>query len=108
MLCLGVVDGGSKPRTSIVIGGHQLEDNMLEFDLASSKLGFSSSLLLHNTNCSHYKIFRGCSFCSNVYVPDFSFVLFAIFLFHFSYSKVVVFYLVFYPLANETVTIYVG
>ena len=54
VLCLGVVDGGSKPRTSIVIGGHQLEDNMLEFDLASSKIGFSSSLLLHNTNCSHY------------------------------------------------------
>ncbi|KAM4116102.1 hypothetical protein ACJW30_02G025500 [Castanea mollissima] len=57
VLCLGVVDGGSKPRTSIVIGGHQLEDNMLEFDLANSKLGFSSSLLLHNTNCSHYRIF---------------------------------------------------
>ena len=57
VLCLGFVDGGSKPRTSIVIGGHQLEDNMLEFDLASSKLGFSSSLLLHNTNCSHYRIF---------------------------------------------------
>ncbi|KAK7848524.1 basic 7s globulin, partial [Quercus suber] len=57
VLCLGVVDGGSKPRTSIVIGGHQLEDNMLEFDLASSKLGFSSSLLLHSTNCSHYRIF---------------------------------------------------
>ncbi|OMO85358.1 Peptidase A1 [Corchorus olitorius] len=26
----------SKIRTSIVIGGHQLEDNLLEFDLASS------------------------------------------------------------------------
>ena len=30
VLCLGVVDGGLKPRTSIVTGGHQLEDNMLE------------------------------------------------------------------------------
>ena len=79
VLCLGVVDGGSKPRTSIVIGGHQLEDNMLEFDLASSKLGFNSSLLLHNTNCSHYRIFRGCSFGLNAYVPDFSFVSCALF-----------------------------
>ena len=57
VLCLGFVDGGSRPRTSIVIGGHQLEDNLLEFDLASSKLGFSSSLLLRNTSCSHSRIF---------------------------------------------------
>ncbi|GMY27519.1 basic 7S globulin-like [Fagus crenata] len=57
VVCLGFVDGGSRPRTSIVIGGHQLEDNLLEFDLASSKLGFSSSLLLRNTSCSHSRIF---------------------------------------------------
>ena len=30
VLCLGVVDGGLKPRNSIVTGGHKLEDNMLE------------------------------------------------------------------------------
>ncbi|CAK7345494.1 unnamed protein product [Dovyalis caffra] len=29
VLCLGFVDGGAKPRTSIVIGGHQLENNLL-------------------------------------------------------------------------------
>lgn len=52
--CLGFVDGGRKPRTSVVIGGHQLEDNLLEFDLVSSKLGFSSSLLLHKARCSHF------------------------------------------------------
>ncbi|XWS53957.1 hypothetical protein CRYUN_Cryun10bG0045400 [Craigia yunnanensis] len=57
VMCLGVVDGGSKPRTSIVIGGHQLEDNLLKFDLVSSKLGFSSSLLLKNTSCSHFRAF---------------------------------------------------
>ncbi|XP_057431087.1 probable aspartic proteinase GIP2 [Lotus japonicus] len=55
--CLAIVDGGTKPRMSfakaaIVIGGHQLVDNLLEFDLASSKLSFSSSLLLHNSTCS--------------------------------------------------------
>ncbi|KAG8370713.1 hypothetical protein BUALT_Bualt13G0011900 [Buddleja alternifolia] len=30
--CLGFVDGGDDPRTSIIIGGHQFEDNLLEFD----------------------------------------------------------------------------
>ncbi|KAF7150210.1 hypothetical protein RHSIM_Rhsim02G0246700 [Rhododendron simsii] len=56
-LCLGLVDGGAAPRTSVVLGGHQLE-NYLEFDLGSSTLGFSSSLLLHNTSCSHNRIFQ--------------------------------------------------
>ncbi|KAJ7960045.1 Basic 7s globulin [Quillaja saponaria] len=55
VLCLAFVDGGSEARTietSIILGGHQLEDNFLEFDLASSKLGFTSSLLRHNRSCS--------------------------------------------------------
>ncbi|CAL0334617.1 unnamed protein product [Lupinus luteus] len=56
--CLAFVDGGTEPRmsfvkASIVIGGYQLQDNLLEFDLASSKLSFSSSLLLQNVTCSH-------------------------------------------------------
>ncbi|KAK7245815.1 hypothetical protein RIF29_40666 [Crotalaria pallida] len=56
--CLAIVDGGTKPRmsfvkASIVIGGYQLQDNLLVFDLASSKLSFSSSLLLQNASCSH-------------------------------------------------------
>ncbi|KAI3469518.1 hypothetical protein Pfo_026181 [Paulownia fortunei] len=50
--CLGFVDGGSNPRTSIVIGAHQLEENLLEFDLVSSQLRFSSSLLIQNKSCS--------------------------------------------------------
>ncbi|PIA39195.1 hypothetical protein AQUCO_01700415v1 [Aquilegia coerulea] len=54
VLCLGFVDGGSEPRTSIVIGGHQLEDNLLQFDLATSRLGFSSSLLGRQTSCSNF------------------------------------------------------
>ncbi|KAK2966875.1 hypothetical protein RJ640_028885 [Escallonia rubra] len=57
VLCLGFVDGGSNPTTSVVLGGHQLENYLLEFDLASSKLGFSTSLLLRNTTCSHYRLF---------------------------------------------------
>ncbi|KAL9410527.1 hypothetical protein AB3S75_044319 [Citrus x aurantiifolia] len=54
VLCLGFVDGGVNPRTSIVIGGHQLEDNLLQFDLATSRLGFSSSLLFHQTTCANF------------------------------------------------------
>ncbi|KAK9083979.1 hypothetical protein Scep_030450 [Stephania cephalantha] len=57
VLCLGIVDGGvSRPqlKTSIVIGGHQLEDNLLEFDLARSRVGFSSSLLFRQTNCANF------------------------------------------------------
>ncbi|OIW03522.1 hypothetical protein TanjilG_31035 [Lupinus angustifolius] len=61
VLCLAFVDGGLEPTspisTAIVIGGHQLEDNLLEFDLVSSKLGFTSSLLLHNATCSNFKAF---------------------------------------------------
>ncbi|KAG5147370.1 hypothetical protein AAZX31_06G031800 [Glycine max] len=59
--CLAFVDGGMKPKemhsiqleASVVIGGHQLEDNLLVIDMASSKLSFSSSLLLRNATCSH-------------------------------------------------------
>ncbi|KAK2998646.1 hypothetical protein RJ639_023567 [Escallonia herrerae] len=56
VLCLGSVDGGSNPTTSVVLGGHPLENYLLEFDLASSKLGFSTSLLPRNTTCSHYRL----------------------------------------------------
>ncbi|XP_068660851.1 probable aspartic proteinase GIP2 [Aristolochia californica] len=54
VLCLAFVDGGSSPRTSIVIGGYQLEDNLLEIDLASSRLGFTSSLLYKQTTCANF------------------------------------------------------
>ncbi|CAA6654136.1 unnamed protein product [Spirodela intermedia] len=52
--CLAFVDGGTNPRTSIVVGGYQLEDNLLEFDLAASRLGFSSSLLFRQTTCANF------------------------------------------------------
>ncbi|XP_038707272.1 probable aspartic proteinase GIP2 [Tripterygium wilfordii] len=54
VLCLGFVDGGVNPRTSIVIGGHQIEDNLLQFDIATSRLGFSSSLLFRRTTCANF------------------------------------------------------
>ncbi|XP_050224666.1 gamma conglutin 1-like [Mercurialis annua] len=54
VLCLGFVDGGLHPRASIVIGAHQLEDNLVQFDLGRSRLGFSSSLLFQRTNCANF------------------------------------------------------
>ncbi|KAF6169761.1 hypothetical protein GIB67_004153 [Kingdonia uniflora] len=55
VVCLGFLNGGSKQRTSIVLGGGQLEDNLLEFDIATSRFGFSSSLLIRQTMCSRFK-----------------------------------------------------
>ncbi|KAI3933146.1 hypothetical protein MKW98_013747 [Papaver atlanticum] len=36
--CVGVLDGGSKPTTSVVIGARQI--SFLEFDISRSRLGF--------------------------------------------------------------------
>ncbi|VVB15145.1 unnamed protein product [Arabis nemorensis] len=57
VVCLGFVDGGLNPKNLILIGGFQLEDNLVEFDLKASKFSFSSSLLLHNTSCSVDRFF---------------------------------------------------
>ncbi|GFP82008.1 basic 7s globulin [Phtheirospermum japonicum] len=54
VLCLGFLDGGLSPRTSIVIGGYQLENNLLQFDLAASRLGFSATLLGRQTTCANF------------------------------------------------------
>ncbi|KAL1832496.1 hypothetical protein ACET3Z_002147 [Daucus carota] len=57
VMCLGFVDGGEATYiTSIVIGGHQVEENLLTFDLDKSRLGFSSSLLLRQTTCENYRV----------------------------------------------------
>jgi len=53
-LCLGFVNGGDSATTSIVIGGHQLENNLLQFDLASSRLGFCSLLFGSQTTCANF------------------------------------------------------
>lgn len=57
--CLGFVDAGPRPRpttvwprTSIIIGTRQLEENLLVFDLVSSQLQFTSALLAHGKSCS--------------------------------------------------------
>lgn len=52
--CLAFLDGGVSPETPIVLGGHQLEDNLVQFDLVSSNVGFTSSLLLRQTGCANF------------------------------------------------------
>ncbi|XP_057428205.1 probable aspartic proteinase GIP2 [Lotus japonicus] len=54
VLCLGFVNGGKNARTSIVIGGYQLENNLVQFDLAASRLGFSSLLYGRQTTCANF------------------------------------------------------
>lgn len=54
VVCLAFVDGGVRPRTSIVIGGYQLEDNLLKFDIKNKRLGFTSTLLGRQTTCANF------------------------------------------------------
>ncbi|XP_047959330.1 probable aspartic proteinase GIP2 [Salvia hispanica] len=57
VMCLAFVEGQpnlSGPTTSIVVGGYQMENHLLEFDVEAEKLGFSSSLLLRDTSCDKF------------------------------------------------------
>ncbi|MCD9559306.1 hypothetical protein HAX54_017182 [Datura stramonium] len=54
VLCLSFVRQDQTWEPSIVIGGHQLEENLLVFDLQRKNIGFSSSLKLQQTSCSQY------------------------------------------------------
>ena len=56
VLCLGFVEARTDftPLIPVVIGGHQIEDNLLQFDLVKSRLGFSSSLLGLSTSCANF------------------------------------------------------
>ncbi|KAE8691988.1 hypothetical protein F3Y22_tig00110864pilonHSYRG00348 [Hibiscus syriacus] len=63
-ICLGVLDGGMDQNSPIVIGGLQMEDNLLEFDLESSMLGFSSSSPLLKETSSSSKLKQFMQFLS--------------------------------------------
>ncbi|KAL1331525.1 hypothetical protein AAHE18_12G192200 [Arachis hypogaea] len=54
--CLGFVDNGVNKKTSIVIGAKQLEENLMQFDIESNKLGFTSLLTSHSLKCSHFNV----------------------------------------------------
>lgn len=62
VLCLAFFDAGPNGGTEggydvgpIVISTHQMRDNLLEFDIANNRFGFSSTLLGLNTTCSNFK-----------------------------------------------------
>ncbi|OMO74345.1 Peptidase A1 [Corchorus olitorius] len=42
VVCLAFVDGGKTAKEAVVIGSYQMENNLLQFDLAASRLGFGS------------------------------------------------------------------
>lgn len=50
--CLGFVNGGLHPKAAIAIGARQLEENLVLFDMARSRLGFSNSLQSHGMKCA--------------------------------------------------------
>ncbi|GFP83982.1 basic 7s globulin [Phtheirospermum japonicum] len=53
IMCLGFLDGGIDPRDTIVIGGYQMEDYLLEFNLGNSMLGISP-LAMGDKKCSDF------------------------------------------------------
>ncbi|EXC31441.1 Basic 7S globulin [Morus notabilis] len=53
VVCLGFLDGGLELGASIVLGGFQLEDVVLHFDVGSSMMGFSP-LLKWKRSCSDF------------------------------------------------------
>ncbi|KAI6683754.1 hypothetical protein NL676_029667 [Syzygium grande] len=52
--CLAFIDGGKTVEQAVVIGTFQMEDNLLQFDLDQSRLGFSSSLYPYGTTCGGF------------------------------------------------------
>ncbi|KAI3969942.1 hypothetical protein MKW92_006665, partial [Papaver armeniacum] len=67
--CLGFVDGGHNPSNMLVIGGYQLQDNLLEFNLAKRRLGFTSILGRRTT---YVVSINGSTSGSDVTVRNFS------------------------------------
>lgn len=57
--CLAFVDGGKRAKEAVVIGSYQMENQLMMFDLAASRLGFSSSLLFYKTTCGGFNFTRG-------------------------------------------------
>ncbi|XP_015888271.3 probable aspartic proteinase GIP2 [Ziziphus jujuba] len=57
VMCLVFVSkkGGFWTKAAVEIGGYQLEDNLVQFDLDNHRIGFSSSLLSKETSCSNFK-----------------------------------------------------
>ncbi|KAK9086679.1 hypothetical protein Syun_029073 [Stephania yunnanensis] len=60
VMCLGFVEGDYDEMTSVVIGGRQLENIVLQFDLASSKMAHKLYLHVHPNQLIQGRIPQGC------------------------------------------------
>nr|CAB3479383.1 unnamed protein product [Digitaria exilis] len=57
--CLAFVYGGWAAPSAMVLGGFQMENNLLVFDEANSRFGFTGTLLFIRTTCSNFNFTRG-------------------------------------------------
>jgi Xylanase inhibitor C-terminal/Xylanase inhibitor N-terminal len=57
--CLAFVDGGKNQKTAITLGGFQMEDSFLLFDVPNSTLGFIPTLRGIQTTCSNFNFTSG-------------------------------------------------
>ncbi|KAG7533377.1 Peptidase family A1 domain [Arabidopsis thaliana x Arabidopsis arenosa] len=53
--CLAFVNGGDAAAQAVVIGLHQMENTLVEFDVGRSAFGFSCSLGLVNASCGDFQ-----------------------------------------------------
>lgn len=58
VVCLGFVDAGEKPVASFVLGTYQMQQNLVQFDIARSTFGISSNLLSlqQQTRCANFNM----------------------------------------------------
>nr|XP_016476309.1 PREDICTED: basic 7S globulin-like [Nicotiana tabacum] len=54
VICLAFVERDEALGQAIVIGGYQMQDNLVEFDLSRGRIGFSNSLFFRQTMCSNH------------------------------------------------------
>ncbi|MED6194103.1 hypothetical protein PIB30_025488 [Stylosanthes scabra] len=55
--CLGFMERVTNEQTSIMMGGKQLEENLVHFDVESNRLGFFSLLTSHDPlSCGDFKV----------------------------------------------------
>ncbi|KAH0741468.1 hypothetical protein KY290_034511 [Solanum tuberosum] len=52
VFCLAFVEGKKATGDAIVIGSYQMQNNLVEFDLARRRIGFTNSLFFRQTMCS--------------------------------------------------------
>uniref|UniRef100_A0ACD5XGL0 Uncharacterized protein n=1 Tax=Avena sativa TaxID=4498 RepID=A0ACD5XGL0_AVESA len=57
-MCVGILPTAMDSKPAVVLGGRQLENNLLVFDLDNQRLGFSQLLDFRLTSCSSSKFSR--------------------------------------------------